>query len=69
MGPQKSTPASGGKNWWTEQSRGYVYRVLIAAGGVLIFYGVATSEEVAIWLGVATTLLNIMPAANTTVSK
>lgn len=48
-----------------EKVRAYIYRVLIAAGAVVGFYGMMTSNEIAMWLGVAGVVLNVMPAANT----
>lgn len=37
--------------------RRYVYGVLAAAGPIVVFYGLATTEEVALWLGVGATIL------------
>lgn len=37
----------------TPAHRRYVYSVLVAVGGAVVFYGVATGEEVAVWLNVA----------------
>lgn len=51
----------------TEQTRAYIYRILIAIGAVVAGYGLISSEELALWLGVATAVLNIMPAANTSI--
>lgn len=48
-----------------ESTRAYIYRILIAVGTVAVAYGLITSEQVAVWLGLATAILNIMPAANT----
>ena len=54
----------------SEEVRGYIYRILSAVGLVLIFYGVISQEELALWLGVAATILqtagNILASANTT---
>lgn len=41
----------------TPARRRYIYRVLTALGGAVIFYGVATGEEVAVWLNVAAVAL------------
>lgn len=49
----------------TEQVRAYIYRILVAAGTVVFAYGLLSSEEIAVWLGLATAVLNIMPSANT----
>lgn len=48
-----------------ETQRAYTYRILIAVGTVASGYGLITTNEVALWLGLATAILNIMPAANT----
>jgi hypothetical protein len=39
------------------QVRQYVYRVLAAAGPVALLYGVLTAEQIAVWLGLAGTVL------------
>lgn len=49
----------------TEQTRAYVYRILIAVGAVVGGYGLLSSNEIALWLGLAGVVLNVMPAANT----
>jgi hypothetical protein len=49
----------------TEKQRAYTYRILIAVGTLATGYGLITADQVALWLGLATALLNIMPAANT----
>lgn len=54
-------------SWFTEQTRGWIYRVLIAAGVIAAGYGVLTSDQVAMWLGLAVAILNVMPSANTSV--
>lgn len=51
----------------SEQTRGYIYRILLAIGTLVGFYGIATADEIALWVGLATTILNIMPAANTSI--
>jgi len=52
----------------TETTRAYIYRILIAAGTVAMAYGLITADQIAVWLGLATAVLNIMPAANTSIS-
>ena len=37
--------------------RAWIYGVLIAAGPLAVFYGIATTQEVALWLGVAASAL------------
>lgn len=53
----------------SEKTRAYIYRILIAAGAAAVGYGLITANELALWLGVATAVLNIMPAANTSTTK
>jgi hypothetical protein len=50
----------------SEKVRAYIYRVLLAVSPVVAFYGYLTQEEIALWLGVASTVLNVLPALNTT---
>ena len=56
-----------------ENVRAYIYAILTAVGLVLIFYGVLSQEEYALWLGVAATVLqtagNALAAANTSFKK
>jgi hypothetical protein len=52
-----------------EKTRAYVYRILIAVGTLVAGYGLLTPNELALWLGVITAALNILPAANTTTSR
>jgi len=49
----------------TEQVRAYIYRILTAVGTLVMGYGMINANELAMWLGLATAVLNIMPAANT----
>jgi hypothetical protein len=49
----------------TETTRAYIYRILIAIGTVATGYGLITADQIALWLGLVTAVLNIMPAANT----
>lgn len=48
-----------------EKVRAYIYRILLAVSPVVAFYGLLTQEELALWLGVASTVLNILPVMNT----
>lgn len=50
----------------SEKVRAYIYRILIASGTVAAFYGILSSEEVAVWLGLVAVILNVLPAMNTT---
>ena len=52
-----------------EKTRAYIYRVLLAVSPLVAFYGYLTQEEIALWLGVASTALNIMPVLNTTTKE
>lgn len=38
-------------------TRKYVYTLLVALGTALVFYGVISGEELAVWLNVASTAL------------
>lgn len=49
-----------------EKTRAYIYRVLLAVSPLVAFYGYLSQEEITLWLGVASTVLNILPAMNTT---
>ena len=49
----------------SEQIRAYIYRLLMAAGAIAMFYGIMTNEELAVWLGFASVALNVLPATNT----
>lgn len=50
----------------TQKRRAYIYRVMMAAGAVALFYGLVSSSEVAVWGGLAAVVFNVMPTANTT---
>ena len=52
-----------------EKTRAYIYRILIALGAAATAYGLLSSEELAVWLGVVTAVLNILPAANTSTDE
>lgn len=49
-----------------EKTRAYIYRVLLAVSPLVAFYGFLTQEEITLWLGVLSTVLNVLPALNTT---
>lgn len=57
------------KSVFTPEVRGWIYRVLIAVGAILVTYGVVSADELAVWLGVVVALLNVMPAGNTSIKK
>jgi hypothetical protein len=48
-----------------EKTRAYIYRILLAVSPLVAFYGLMTQEELTLWLGVASTVLNILPVMNT----
>lgn len=53
------------RKWFgQERNRAYLYRVATGAGGVAVFYGALTAEEVVLWAGLVGTAF-ILPAANT----
>lgn len=49
----------------SEKTRAYIYRVLLAVSPLVAFYGFLSTDELALWLGVASTVLNILPTLNT----
>ncbi len=50
--------------------RAWLYGILIAAGPLAVFYGLATNQEVALWLGVAAAALgNGLALGNTPKSE
>lgn len=50
----------------SESTRAYIYRILTAVSLLVVAYGVASSEEVTLWLGVAAAVLgNGLAAVNT----
>ena len=52
----------------TEAFRAYIYRVLVGAGVVALFYGLVTAEELAVLGGFIATLF-VLPAANTSTER
>ena len=50
------------------KARAYIYRILVAAGPVVLLYGLLSTEEIAVWLGLGATILSpggALAAANT----
>lgn len=41
----------------SKEVRAWIYGILVALGPVVAFYGFATQEEIALWLGVGGTIL------------
>lgn len=54
---------------FNEQVRAYIYRVLAAVGIVVAGYGWMSANDVAMWLGLAAVVFNIMPTINTSVKS
>lgn len=53
----------------SEQFRGWLYRILVAVGALVAGFGLITGEQLALILGVVVAVLNIMPSANTSITK
>ena len=53
----------------SEAVRAYIYRVLTAASPIVTFYGYASESAIALWLGLASTILGLgLAALNTSTS-
>lgn len=52
-----------------EATRAYVYRVLLALQPLVLFYGIASESEVALWLGVISAALGLGLATKNTSTK
>ena len=49
-----------------EQTRAYIYRILVAVVPILVAYGIVDSRQIAVWLGLASTVLGFgLASANT----
>lgn len=48
----------------TPKVRKSLYRLGVAAGAVLLAYGVANDTQIAVWLGAFSALLNVMADLN-----
>jgi hypothetical protein len=57
------------KSVFTVEVRGWIYRVLLAVGLLLVGYGFISSDQLALWAGVLVAVLNVMPTANTSVKS
>jgi hypothetical protein len=57
-----SHAAPAGRFITSPKVRAYIYSVGVAAGPLVIFYGLATAQEVALWLGFGGTAL-ALPSA------
>jgi hypothetical protein len=50
----------------TETTRAYIYRILLALSPIVVFYGLATAEEVALWVALIANALGVaLAVANT----
>lgn len=50
-----------------EATRAYIYRILLGASPLVVFYGIATADEVALWVTLGANVLGIsLAVANTT---
>lgn len=56
------------KSIFTEEVRGWIYRVLLAVGLLVAGFGWATADQIALIMGVVVAVLNIMPSANTSIA-
>jgi hypothetical protein len=45
--------------WLTEKRRAWTYNVLLAAAPVVLYYGLASKEEIAVWMFFFQTILGI----------
>lgn len=43
----------------SKTTRAYIYAILIAIGPLVSFYGLASQEEIALWLGLGGTILGV----------
>lgn len=51
-----------------ERNRAYLYRVFASGGAVALFYGIASSDEIAVWSGAVATVF-ALPAVNTSTAN
>jgi len=52
-----------------EATRAYIYRVLLAVQPLVLFYGIASQAEIALWLGVISAALGLGLASKNTSTK
>jgi hypothetical protein len=53
----------------TETTRAYIYRVLLGLSPIVVFYGIVTAEEAALWLALIANALGVTLAAFNTSTK
>jgi hypothetical protein len=52
------------------RTRAYIYGILVALGAIALTYGIVSSEELAVWLGLGGSILgNGLALANTDTGK
>lgn len=49
--------SAGKASWLSLETRGKLYRIATAAGAVAAVYGLASGEELAVWLGLVAAIL------------
>lgn len=53
-----------------EATRAWIYRVLVAVVPILVFYGAVDESQIAVWLGLASSVLGLgMASMNTSTKK
>lgn len=53
-----------------EATRAWIYRVLVAVVPILVFYGAVDESQIAVWLGLASSVLGFgMASMNTSTKK
>lgn len=57
-------------NFFTPTVRAWIYRVLVSAAPLVVFYGLMTQEAIALWIALVATFLGTgLAALNTTTKK
>jgi hypothetical protein len=55
---------------FTPEVRAWIYRILVSAAPLVVFYGLMTQEAVALWIALVATFLGTgMAALNTSIKK
>lgn len=52
-----------------EQTRAYIYRIVLGLSPLAVFYGLVTSEEAALWVALIANALGVTLAAANTSTK
>lgn len=54
----------------TEQIRAYIYRIVLGLSPLAVFYGLATTQEAALWVALIANALSVgLAAVNTSTEK